>query len=253
MRGDYLERQVAESILSRIPSYATFWTTYVGNDGQQQTLQMPGVDTATINTREMIWQHLYSLFESLALCWQVEEEFKDREQINTLADYTWQLNAWTAFYAHLGRIHDMAERVTQRIGQQSLFGPFDDFYEQRNIALHGIKVPMRWVENVLSAPPLGEAPRQWHGKVWSDLGKADFEFLSHTMTMTLRSLEQVVEAFLSQVFSLAASRLDFRPIQWESRINAADQIIGSFETPAPFTMPISGVQQINDTSPSALE
>lgn len=32
------------------------------------------------------------------------------------------------------------------LGENRLFAPFDPFYEQRHIALHGIKVPMRWAD-----------------------------------------------------------------------------------------------------------
>jgi hypothetical protein len=213
--GDSVERQLADKILNTIPSYATFWATFIGNDGTQNYLPMAGADPSVHESRVKLWEQLYTLFESLALCWELEHQLADREKIVDNADYMCNLNAWTAFYAHLGRIHDTAERVTQQLNERRLFQCFDPFYEKRHIALHGIKVPMRWADNVLCAPPLGEEAGHWHTKMgWDELGKADFDFISSTVARTLRELEIQVEFFFSQVLQLAPSRLGLCPVQW---------------------------------------
>jgi len=216
--GDDIECHLAERILNTIPSYATFWATYIGNDGRMNSLPMPQANPTAYANRETLWQSLYTLLESLALCWQLEIDLAQRERIRDFADYAWNLNAWTAFYAHLGRIHDMAEKATAQLNERRLFAPFDPFYEKRHIALHGIKVPMRWVENVLSAPPLGEAHRQWHTRMsWTELTKADFDLLSATIASTLRELEPIIDFFFSQLAQLAPSRLGLVPVQWSEQ------------------------------------
>jgi hypothetical protein len=213
--GDDLERHFGKRILNTVPSYATIWATYVGNDGKQNSFPMRGADAAAHKRREIFWQYLYTLFESLALSWEIEEQFKKRGQINNQGDYAQNMNSWIAFYAHLGRIHDMAERITVQLNQETLFAPFDPFYESRHIALHGIKVPMCWVENVLCAPNLGEEKRQWHTKMtWKELDKDDFVFLSEQVCQTLAELEKVVEGFCSQVYKLLAPRLGFQSVSW---------------------------------------
>ena len=216
--GDDIEGYFAEQILNRIPAYATFWATYVGNDGAHQSLPMPGASGEAHKTREAIWQDLYTLFESLALCWVLEEQFHANERVTTNGDYFRNLNAWTAFYAHLGRIHDMAEKATTILGENRLFAPFDPFYEQRHIALHGIKVPMRWADSVLCAPPLGEKPGEWHTQLsWRDLNKAQFDYLSASVSSTLRALEPIIATFLDSALQLAEPRLGFRPISWPEK------------------------------------
>ena len=213
--GDDLERHFAEEIINRIPAYATFWATYVGNNGTQGSLAMPGKADETHTTRDSLWQYLYTLFESLALCWSIESEFLKRECISSTEDYLRNLNAWTAFYAHLGRIHDMAEKATTLIDETRLFAPFDPFYEQRHIALHGIKVPMRWADKVLCAPPLGEKARQWNTQMsWKELDKSDFEDISSPVSSTLRELEIVISNFISAVLQLADSKLGLRQVIW---------------------------------------
>src|SRR5579862_8735414 len=96
--GDDLEKHFAETILNRVPSYATFWATFVGNNGRQNSLPMPCADADTQKSRAHLWEHLYTLFESLALCWDLEANFQGAEQITGFAEYASNLNAWTAFY-----------------------------------------------------------------------------------------------------------------------------------------------------------
>ncbi len=213
--GDDLEKNLADRILNTVPSYATFWATFVGNDGYQHSLPMPGANAQIQKDRAHIWEHLYTLFESLALCWDLEGYFARAEQITTFAEYTRNLNAWIAFYAHLGRIHDMAGKVADGLRATHLLAPFNPFYEQRHVALHGIKVPMRWADNVLCAPPIGEAPGHWHTQMaWTELQKADFEYLSTSVSATLRDLEKIIERFFSELLNLAPARLGLSPVEW---------------------------------------
>lgn len=228
LHGDDIEQQFAEQILTRIPSYATFWATYVGNDGSHHSLPMPGASTDAHKSRDEVWQNLYTLFESLALCWFLENQFGASERIQTADDYFRNLNAWTAFYAHLGRIHDMAEKTTTILGEKRLFAPFDPFYEQRHIALHGIKVPMRWADSVLCAPPLGEEANQWHTQMaWKDLKKAQFDYLSASVSSTLRALEPVIAGFFDAALKLAEPRLGLRPVAWPENLKprSADDVV----------------------------
>lgn len=251
--GDDLEKYWAERILTSIPSYATMWATYVGNDGQQEALPMSKSNADAEEERIIIWQWLYTLFESMALAWEIEHQFKKREAITEYKDYASNLNAWIAFYAHLGRIHDMAEKLTNKLNQNNLFAPFDPFYEQRHIALHGIKVPMRWVENVLCAPTLGEKPKEWHTQLnWGELKKADFEFLSTHISGTLRELEKVVEGFCAQVFQLLPG-MGLSPVLWpkmeavvESKPAAKAIPFAGTQSCAPYEQ--SGIQNISGFS-----
>jgi hypothetical protein len=112
----------------------------------------------------------------------------------------------------------MAEKATTIIGENRLFAPFDPFYEQRHIALHGIKVPMRWADSVLCAPPLGEEPNEWHTQMsWKDLNKAQFDYLSARVSATLRALEPVIATFFDAALQLAEPKLELRPVAWTDK------------------------------------
>src|ERR1700719_3584348 len=90
--GDDIELHLAEKVLNKIPSYAVFWATFIGNDGAMNPLPMHHATPEADEKRKAIWECLYTLFESLALCWQLEIEFAGRERIANFADYAWNLN-----------------------------------------------------------------------------------------------------------------------------------------------------------------
>lgn len=217
--GDVLERTYADRILNSIPTYATIWATYIGNDGAAGYLPMPGADQAAQTNRAKLWERLYTLYESLALCWSLEEEFREHENINTPGDYIQFLNSWTAFYAHLGRIFDMAQDVADQLNHNGAVTPIKEFFESRCIVLHGPKVPLKWVDNALASPPLGEGQGQWHDKMsWDQLTPEQFNFVTNNVTDILRKLEPLVEVFLAQVFALIRPKLSLTPLDWTQTI-----------------------------------
>ncbi len=212
--GDELERHYAEKILARIPSYAVFWVRFIGNDGENKSLPMPGASAALLETRAYLWKHLYTLFESLALSWRLEDVLSENEVIATPLQYADNQNAWIAFYAHLGRIRDMAEKASARLGSPRLVVPFSNFYARRNTVLHYPSLPMDWIENLLVAPLLSEDPERWRKTRWEEPRRGEFDFLGRVISRTLRGLEPVVEGFLAQAIRLAVPRLSFADIQW---------------------------------------
>jgi len=215
--GDYLEKNYADKILCRVEGYGLFWATYIGNDGKSNYLPMPGVSPEVLHTRTRIWEHLYTLFESLAFCWRLEERFSARNGIASATDYVDNLNDWIAFYGHLGRIYDMAQKVAEEFQRKELIAPFDPFYKQRHIVLHYPKVPMCWVDNVLVAPMLGEGRQNWKkGMRWTEMNSDDFHFVSDIVDTTLRELEKVVNKFFFNISEFAASEKAFVSIQWPS-------------------------------------
>lgn len=220
--GDYLESHYAPEILSRLGGYALFWASYIGNDRESNYLPMPSASPETLQARVRIWEHLYTLFESIALCWRLEERLSTLAPVATPSNYADALNDWVAFYAHLGRVHDMAEKVASEFAGENLFAPFDSFYEKRHTVLHYPKVPMRWVENVLAAPLIGERPGEWNQNMrWADLGPKDLQFLADILSTTLRDLEKVTNAFLYKIAELAAEQKGFVVVRWPENDRAA--------------------------------
>jgi hypothetical protein len=223
--GDPVERHFIGRIQQVLPSYARIWAEYVGNDGHANQLPMPGASEQALRSRTECWQCLYTVFESLALCWHIEEELTHIEQIKDFKSYAQNLNLWMAFYSYLGRIHDMIKVIVERgdVNRPDLLRPFNQFWKERHIILHGPKVPLRWVENVLGVPPLGGVSRSWNDKMnWDELGKVEFEFLATTVSSSLRELEARLDRCLAELCKILPVIYDWKPIVWPM-INAPGQ------------------------------
>lgn len=246
--GDYLERAYADQILSKLHGYALFWVSYIGNDSSSQYLPMPNVSEEAIQTRTRIWEHLYTLLESFALCWRLVERFEQLQPIQNAADYADNLNHWIAFYAHFGRIHDMAEKVANEFKDykgEGLFTPFDQFNELRHTVLHYPKTPMKWVDNVILAPWIGEADGNWkQGMRWSEATPDDFDYIATTSAKVLRELEAVANGFLYRIANLAKEQKGFRDVVWSS-LSPTERIVSP-----PSSSFGSGTSELNFPHPS---
>jgi len=214
--GDFLEQHVADQVQKTIPSYARIWAEYVGNDGRENALPMLEANEVARQSRSKYWQRLYTVLESLALCWDIEEELHRFKEIKNFKHYTHNLNLWMAFYSHLGRIHDMVKAIAGELNKSELLRPFDEYWKERHIILHGPKVPMKWVYKTLAIPPLGEKPKHWNDKmVWSDLKEGDIEFIAKEVSKILRELEKRLDWCLAALGKILPEKYGWRPVLWD--------------------------------------
>jgi hypothetical protein len=177
----------------------------------------------------------------------LEDSFAELKAVTTPAQYADNLNAWIAFYAHLGRIHDMAEKAAAQFQGEGLFVPFDSFNEKRHTVLHYPKVPMYWAESVLASPRLGETPRDWkQGMRWSELDHQGFEFLCDIVASTLRDLEKVINAFMYRIAELVTLQLQFVPVEWPE---ASQTFHKSVLSPPPSGARFEVAVEANDSLP----
>ncbi|HWD20529.1 MAG TPA: hypothetical protein VHB20_14750 [Verrucomicrobiae bacterium] len=215
--GDLIEHHCADQIGERLPGYVLLWAEYIGNDGHANALPMSGASDEESKSRGEYWQKLYTILESLVLSWNIEQSLINLEQIDSFDTYTRNLNQWMAFHAHLGRIYDMVKKISERgeIKSSELLRPFAQFWEERHIALHGPKIPLKWVCSILCVPPLGKGERQWNDKKqWADLRGDEYEFLAKTVSDTLRELEVRLDRCISELRKVLPRSLGWEPIVW---------------------------------------
>jgi hypothetical protein len=220
--GDILEKHFAGEISERIPSYARIWAEYIGNDGSAHALPMEGAKETITESRQKYWQCIYTLFESLAFCWHIERELTATEKIEYPEHYIQYLNLWMSFYAHLGRIHDMVEDIAcPELKRKDLLNPFEEYWKQRHIVLHGRKIPLKNVNGVAAVPDLGEGNRHWNdGMLWEQLGPADFKQIHERVTVILREIEPALDRFLAEIRKALPKFCDWRPVNWAAFLKA---------------------------------
>lgn len=241
--GDIIERHFADRINKVFPAYEMIWSKYIGNDGHAQSLPMAYGSRGAEASREKIWQRFYTILESVAICWDIEEELEQIKEINSVKIYTKNLNQWMAFYAHMGRIHDMIKGIANVLKRPNLLKPFDDYWQERNIVLHGPKVPMKFIYNVLTVPSFGENPRKWNDKmVWSELGSADFDFIAAGVTSILRGLEPKLERLFAELYKVLPDAFGWQPVVWPdiSKKNGENSLHVNYSSPSSIETYASG-------------
>lgn len=215
--GDILESHFAERIANKIPAYAGIWAEYIGNDGAAHALPMQGASNEALDARQEHWQCIYTLFESLAFCWDIEQQLTYTKAIEHPEGYIRYLNLWMAFYAHLGRIRDMVKDIALngKLNRPDLLKHFEEYWKERHIVLHGPKVPLRCVNNVVGVPALGEGVRKWNDDMlWEKLGPADFKQISEVVTLIISEIEPKLNWFLAEMKKLLPDIYDWKPVNW---------------------------------------
>ncbi len=213
---------------------------------------MPDAEKSAEQSRIKYWARLYTILESLVLCWDIQEELRRLQEIKSFKTYAQNLNLWMAFYSHLGRIHDMVKAFAGELNKPELLKPFDEYWKERHIVLHGPKVPMKWVCNTLAVPPLGAEPKQWNDKMlWRDLTARDFELLGNEVSTILGELAKRLDRCLAELRKVLPAEYGWKPVLWDSvvkkptdQLNPHGQINLLVSTPEPLSNTYMGVSGV---------
>lgn len=201
---------------------------------------------------------------AIKLCEEIADEKLRANRCNMLANSKTNfpfLNLWMAFYAHLGRIHDMVKRIAEdkEVRKPELVKPLEEYWKHRHIILHGPKIPLKFINSVLGAPEFGEGTRRWNDKMcWEELGSTDFRQISQSVSSILRELEPILERFFAQVRKLLPACCDWKIVNWDDVLSRQvfDEENGRLYvsasalqiSPPPSGM-ASGIQNINKEPP----
>lgn len=95
--GNVLEQVLLERPSRYLPGYLYFWARFIGSNGKSELLPMTDATPEANVLREILLEHIYTIFEGMALCWRIEG------QVQSLEEFADNLNHWMTFYAHLRR------------------------------------------------------------------------------------------------------------------------------------------------------
>jgi hypothetical protein len=137
-------------------------------------------------------------------------------------------------------LFQLSALVSAPVNRPDLLGPFDQFWKERHIVLHGPKIPLKWVDNVLGVPPLGVGTKGWHDKMmWEDLQRTEFEFLATTVGSCLRELERRLDWCLAELRKVLPASYDWKPVVWPM-INAPGQSLVSYPSSSAYDSMLMG-------------
>ena len=183
--GDPIERRYAALLQQGLPGYVRIWDSYFGNDGQSRLPDMVGLAKEDEERRRATNQFSYSAVLSYLSAVHIGRRLSgvhmDAEDERARGGlYLHIATDIVSFFAHIGRVRDMMEKIAVVWRDPDIAGPLNDYYQQRNNVLHEGEVPRSFIEGVLVIiPPEGEQPNaaSWRrGSTWwtADLNVAVF-------------------------------------------------------------------------------
>jgi len=200
--GDILEQTYYQVIQTKLPAYEEIWKRYIGNDGQAKLIDIDVLTDDEKNNRIKFSQYHYSAFESIICIKELIDE-ANKTKITDIQSYLKINNMFLAFQAHCGRIRDCVKRMGELFGDKYLYQKLDEYYEQRNEALHGCKIPFMVIEGFIAIMPIKgktEDNSKWNNKKsWQDVNTNDFNFLSDYMNKIYEEICSILNSCLYQL------------------------------------------------------
>lgn len=215
-RGDLLEREYSELIAKHIPKYAEFWYYFVGNDGHNRSLFMPGLDNKGVRTRQHLWQLLYSIFEALILLQRLEEKFPERiPDGDTDILLAWLTDRYT-WYSLVGRVRDMMKDSSEVVGV--LLPPsINVFWVERCEVIHGATMPLNWQANQITTVIPDGVHWDWsknQRRLWSEVPDTAWVELKQKMKADFVDLAVIVDSHFGRLHGKVKENLGFSYVDW---------------------------------------
>jgi len=165
--GDLLEKEAAAFIRSQFSNYERVWQIYIGNTGLAERAPLPCYPYE--DKRRSFAEHTYTTLESCFMIHKILESRIFESDINSFDRYIEFNKSFIAFFSYLGRVHDTVIKASNdlKYDNRAFCQRIKEFYEARNIVIHGKKVPIVFDENGLVKMPVLKTVSV-KGEAWSD-------------------------------------------------------------------------------------
>lgn len=180
--GDVFEKWKSGWIRSHFYDYEKIWSTFIGNDRRSNALTIDGISPEQDEKRLRVWQAIYT---SLVNCYYIDECCSSMNissyNISDAESYFSESRRLQDFISYVGIVRDMFERIDAALscGRQ-ISASFQEFYDLRNVILHGCILPKRINNGCLLVPAIAtrkNGTSAWDDKfLWSDAQFCDFSY-----------------------------------------------------------------------------
>lgn len=141
LHGDYLEQEASDFIRNSFPNYELVWKIYIGNRGNETKAIIPKYKDE--EKRQKFAECSYTVLESMFMASEILGSQAFAGAIKDLKSYKdFHIN-YMAFFSNLGRIKDNIGKASNLLGlRYDVDDAFKEYFEARNIILHGKSVPL---------------------------------------------------------------------------------------------------------------
>ncbi|HMG69220.1 MAG TPA: hypothetical protein VK588_16090 [Chitinophagaceae bacterium] len=202
--GDFLERNATDFVMQYLPFYESVWSLYVGHNGKGVMPDMHGypVPEKRINFAE----NSYTVLQSAVIIKDILDSgifTEPHVDFKTILEFHKSL---VAFYALIGRIRDCLKKAVKDMGLSDIEPELKEFYDERNIMLHGRTIPLNTDEMGLAKIPY---LKLWDDKAsnWADVKDYDKEFVVDNNEKTFLSLTKLINSIYGRVYDILCKEL----------------------------------------------
>lgn len=199
VHGDILEREYYDFIQQYVPAYELIWKIYIGNDGQNQMIEIPSLSSKEKERRYFFSQYHYTALESLVLMDITKKRILE-SKVTNIKENLEVFNYLITYIAHAGRIYDMVRKMGDKLGIPDLKEDLYKYYQTRNELLHNKKIPYQLIEGEITIPIIESGEQinfAWNErKLWNDMDPNKFEFLNDFVNDTFNIISSMLNSAL---------------------------------------------------------
>jgi hypothetical protein len=196
--GDYLEKEATQLIRNHFPYYEKVWSIYIGNQGNESIASLPNYPYE--KERKHFAENSYTVLESFFIIHNILESKIFEEAIIDFSTYIEFNKAFITVFALLGRIHDTVIKASDILNYDNtkFKNSIKNFYEARNIVIHGKKVPLIFDDLDILKIPFFKTEivdgNAWDDKhfVWNDIEVMNTEYAVDKLNEFFKQLIQLV-------------------------------------------------------------
>lgn len=200
--GDLLEREYYDSVCSSFSNYQIFWASFIGNDGNNHLTII--LDDEVADRRKKLAQLSYTIFESVVSLYRISKKSYKAQDIESYLDI---IDNFMLFYCHLGRIRDCVDQLGSELNCKVLGKELNGYYWQRNIVIHGKKIPLTFFDKQVMFAKLKKnetdsSKNTWHDSLdWDDIHEPNFESLEVVYTEIYQDIISKLNGIYSNMIS----------------------------------------------------
>jgi hypothetical protein len=227
--GDSLEKECCQKIRQLLPAYEKIWSVFIGNNGQNQMVELKNFPEELYKYRKEFSEYHYTIIESILCIDSIHSEVQNMKLVRSIEDLLKIQNSILAFQAHIGRTIDNMRLLVYNILRingkckedldrtsiehdtkiiKHYLSKLEEFYYQRHIWIHGKKVPMTLDKKMDIIIPIlrkSKNSREGWDKTlhWEDMNSNEQvpldEYISEIKTNFTNHIEDILQSIHNEI------------------------------------------------------
>lgn len=202
--GDLIERTFASEIRTHLNCYERFWGNFIGNNGNNQMIDITGESPKQHDVRLQISQLSYSLMHNALALLRIANRIRSAEytlnQDTSAQAYFERRDIFNSITVECGKVRDHLESIYNSLKEANKSNSIDKIYKDlqelhsiRHIGIHGKELPY-FIENEQVYLPFFNRESGWNNeKKWDEaiIGEPFALWANQTIYLVVAKINEV--------------------------------------------------------------